>query len=813
MVNIESYEDSTFQAANASDVNLADFMARPVKIYEIQLNVGSLIAAEIFPWSLFFNNKRVINRMANFSHFRSKLCLKLVINGTPFHYGRILASYEPNFQPEPFTIGLGPSLVRRTQLPHVFLDPTEATGGVMKLPFFYPKDGISMFEPSELDAMGILRLDSMADLLHANQGTDPITVSVYAWAEDLELCVPTSLNPTAIVPQAGPMEAPDEYGQGVVSKPASTVAHVAGRLSAAPIIGPYAMATKLAAGAVGRIAALFGFSRPISLQPIQVYKPKFTGDLACTDSPDTCEKLTVDSKQETTIDPRVVGLSDVDEMSIQYIASKESYFTTFAVDNTDAIDDKVFSVQCNPTIFQNQGDLIQPTAIAFAVKPFDRWRGSLKYRFLIDAASTQKARLAFVYRPFQTQANADYETNLEYTYICDIQEKKDFTMDCGWTRNVNWLKNTELVNDNDYLARNSDSQFVLSDIDYSLGNITVHVVNTVTGPSTTASPIFVHCFISAGDDFQVAKPRENPFDNVFYIPQGGPLSIEAGDIGIDPTEDSFEEQAGEIDSPDAKMNSQEGDMEHADVEISMSKAVAHTDRSNLVFFGERITSMRQMLKRYNLHEYVPLTNNRVMKIYRPFIPVVRGESADALHIANNGGLIPYNFVKTTLLNYLLPAYAGFRGSVRYKNIVTDSGNTQSLNMRVIRETEDTQVAETLALATGNPPTDNIQQLAFRVDDADLGYSGMIVVPSDKNPVLEYELPWYSHLRFGNSRNLNWNRANDYNSMHKTELTIRKEEGAPTVEVYVSVGEDFSTYFFTGAPPYQRTAGFGPATDP
>lgn len=797
-IDIASYEDSTFQAANAADANLADFMARPLKIYETQVDVGSLIGVSILPWFQYFTNKRVINRMANYSHFRAKLCLKIVINGTPFHYGRILASYQPNFIDDRITGGLGERLVKRSQMPHLFLDPTEAVGGTMTLPFFYPEDGLPLYDFAPLSKMGILRLDSMADLTHANEGTDPITISVYAWAEALELCVPTSLNPTAIVPQAGPMQVPDEYGQGVVSKPASTIAHVAGMLSKAPSIGPYAMATQLAASAVGKIAALFGFSRPISLERIQYMKPKYTGDLACTDTPDTCEKLTVDSKQEVTIDPRVVGLSDVDELSISYLATRESYFQTFAVDATSPIDSKVFAIQVNPTLYRNVGDIVQPTALAFAVKPFEFWRGSMKLRFLIDAASMQKARLAFVYRPFQTPFGAEYETNLEYTYICDIQEKKDFTMDCGWTRNTNWLKTEELRQDTDYLTQDMNAATTIGDVDFCLGTVTVHVVNSVTGPGAVTTPIYIHCFVSGGDDFQVAKPLENPFQELFYLPQGGELS--------------YEEQAGEIDASGANMNAQEGDMEHSEVEILMSKAVQHTDKSNLVFFGERITSMRQMLKRYNLHEIVPMPSNLLARVVRPFVPVYRGFSPNGLHVADAGGaFIPYNLTKMTLLNYLLPAYAGFRGSVRYKNFLQNVGNATTNNMRVIREVQDSSRAETNTVDfPGVNQGDS--EIAGTIDNDYLSSSGTIVVPHSFNNVLEYELPWYSYKRFGFANDLEMNTPTDYNPLHMSEYAVRGSIKT-TSSRYVSVGEDFSTYFFTGAPPYQRTTGFPGGIEP
>ena len=70
---------------------------------------------------------------------------------------------------------------------------------------------------------------------HANGGTDPITISVFAWAEDVHMSVLTQTDPSTLVPQSM------EY-EGIVSKPASIVAKVAGVLKEVPFISPFATA-------------------------------------------------------------------------------------------------------------------------------------------------------------------------------------------------------------------------------------------------------------------------------------------------------------------------------------------------------------------------------------------------------------------------------------------------------------------------------------------------------------------------------------------------------------------------------------------
>jgi hypothetical protein len=142
--------------------------------------------------------------------------------------------------------------------------------------------------------------------------------------------MPTSL--TAFVPQAGgkknskkktgkstTMNSGDEYGKGIISAPASAIAKAAGMLEAIPMIAPYARATEMVATKVGQIAALFGYSRPAVISDIVLQKPSPTGNLANVDAADAVNRLTLDSKQELTIDSRTVGLDGSDQMTIDSI--------------------------------------------------------------------------------------------------------------------------------------------------------------------------------------------------------------------------------------------------------------------------------------------------------------------------------------------------------------------------------------------------------------------------------------------------------------------------------------------------------------
>jgi hypothetical protein len=108
----------------------------------------------------------------------------------------------------------------------------------MTLPFLYPHNWLNTTAAVNFTNMGYLHFLQFANLRSANGVTGAgINVSVYAWAEEVEVMGPT----TVLALQS------DEYEEanGTISGPATAVANVAGRLTDTPVIAPFAMATKL----------------------------------------------------------------------------------------------------------------------------------------------------------------------------------------------------------------------------------------------------------------------------------------------------------------------------------------------------------------------------------------------------------------------------------------------------------------------------------------------------------------------------------------------------------------------------------------
>jgi hypothetical protein len=288
-------------------VSMNNFFKRPLRIREFSWLTNSNLNVDFNPWNAYFDNPRVINRLANFRLLRASLHVKFMLNGTSLHYGRLLISYRPlpGFDGLSRNNGGQNDLCLASQRMHLYLNPTISQGGTLELPFFHPSTFLDVTR-AQWSEMGIIDCDSLTTLKHANGADSPVTLTVFAWAEDVEVCALTQQNPSAIVPQSMP-----EY-KGIVSKPASHLSKFASMLKDIPVLSNMAMATEIGAGSIAYMANYFGFSRPAHMTP--EYRVITSNDpIPNFDGPKALVKLTADSKQELTVDPAVAGLSSYDE--------------------------------------------------------------------------------------------------------------------------------------------------------------------------------------------------------------------------------------------------------------------------------------------------------------------------------------------------------------------------------------------------------------------------------------------------------------------------------------------------------------------
>lgn len=809
--------DPTRDLAMVQDVTLDSWFSRPIKIAEFPWQVNQPLFQRFNPWTLFWENPRNIEKISNYHLLRSTLHVKFLVNGNAFYYGRAIAAYEPLApldNTSPFRTWIPADRVRGSQRMHVYINPTTSEGGSLELPFFWPQNNW-VITRNEWRNMGEIILASFNDLAHANGGTDTINISVMAWAENVKFAIPTRAVPQPSIPESGKVSQ-DEHDTNIISRPASNVARVAGTLSNVPVIGPYAKATQIGANAVSASAKIFGLSAPNELS-YDVYEPRAKHSFAVTDVKQTANKLTIDSKQELTLDPRTTGIRGDDELPIASIAGRESYLTQFTWQQTQTSGELLWNTRVDPGLKARNGTEWHFPACAFAALPFQYWRGTMRFRFQIVASEYHKGRLRFAYDPWIGGSTSEYNTH--YSTIHDIAESKDFTMDIGWAQNVPYRSSLGW-----YTGAEYGNTPLISNLDSGNGVLSVHVLNKLATPSGTVAPIEINVFVSMLDDFEVAAPDDKmsylKFRSFVSPPQSGKTSYSdfmktltlkksIPESGVVQDED---DQGGEVTDPPP-------------IDTIADNAI-DTPNTTMVFMGEVIGSFRALLKRAYFSEMRLLTEiptASVAVISRSSFPTYGGFISGQIIASNSmvttfGDGRYYNTATTTLMNYLGRAFLGWRGSTRW----TVDTSTVSLSAQESTSTvADLWNSVPFILSRSNRYTSNqiyqgtagelTTNLPQKFNEAQRGGDcfGMHLGNTSVNPIQTVEVPYLSTDRFNYTFTEENYSVGDTGPSWKLSLMLPNSSSLfdnSFLKFYVSAGEDFNFFFFNGLPPvYYETA--------
>ncbi|APG76870.1 hypothetical protein 2 [Beihai picorna-like virus 18] len=838
---VDSVRDDIF----SSDLPIEKFFERPIKIRTITWQRSATRLNEIFyPWELYFGNKHVVNRIANYNIASANLHLKFVINGTPFHYGRVMMSYRPLPAYDDLSRTrsfVEADMIGMSQRPHVYLDPATNTGGELVLPFFYFRDAVQVpAEDSEFSGtspwrdLGLCNVVDLNPLYAVNDASpSPVNIEVYAWASDVRMAHPTHVLPWDIQPQ---MAMEDEYtGKGIVSGPATAVANVAKKLKNTPIIGTYARATEIAARATAGIASIFGYSRPAMLETAR-YRPDTKGSMAITNMEDDVAKLTVDGKQETTISQEAFGLQGADPLDIAMIAQRESWIVTFQWPTSLTSDDLLFNTVVDPMTCRvavqsgvSGTTEYHLTPLAFCALPFKYWRGNLKYRFQVVCSKFHKGRLKVVWDPVANAGDTSPSDNVHTVAVVDISECTDFEVTIGMGQSTMFRKMGELDTLTNSVMYSNLPLFYYSDVQgYGNGVLSVYVVNDLVTPDPTiTSNVAVNVFVRADENIEFAAPNGKYINKMKY------RSV----LEVQSEAEVFEqkEQKSLRESRLAKRHIHpQMDTIPTDTQASkpqevpnvadMGDQVSITDPANLVYFGESVRSFRALLKRYCFHENIPIVgvpkngipwnvDNVSQSVFkRTAFPIDGGYTTKNGTIDRNvvydlsGN--SYVYAGTTLLQYIAHAFAGARGGVRY---LIDAGNLQC-DCSVIGSLQVTRAPGCIPENSYddfdfvNQNNAVVQAKSLDIAQSFSGLDGIYVQNLHVNPTVCVEIPWYSNYRFFPSRRLtNYGGSNPVDDIQSSlpsfdiGLQTKFTDNLTTkrLTTYVAAAEDFNVSFFRG----------------
>lgn len=765
---------------SSQNVELGDFLMRPVRIADVIWAEGSSLTVSITPFFEYFNDTYIKRKLENYGFIRCDLHIKLVINASPFYYGAALVSWEPLPDYNCYNSALPHDvLVQRSQFPHVWIYPQTSQGGEMVLPFFYPSNYLDTGGTIPFQEMGVLRIDSTT-LRNANSvvGAD-VNIQVYAWAENVELSAPTM----QLVLQSAPQKySKDEYEEkGPISKPASAIARYAGYLSDVPVLGPFATATATIAGGVGNLASLFGYSKVPNVSPVPAMKPTPFPSFAVTDNQEPIEKLTLDSKNELSIDNRVCGAPAADEMMVSHIVTRESYVTSAVWTSVDTTDTPLFATRVNPdfSIVQSGTGCTYKamTPLAHISYLFDRWRGDIIFRFKIVCSQYHKGRLAITWDPKinSPYSAAGYSPQI-YTKVIDISKDTDVEFVVPYTQDTAY-KTTRRPIVNSEIFSTTSNVSVFDDTDN--GALYLKVLNAQTSPILSAD-IDILVFVRGSDNLEYSMPRDLEEKLSPYDVQSQPMSYTYDEL-----------------------------QDHHQMGVKPSTADPYI---NLVYNGECVKSVRAIAQRFTPYKYTaydlqaggaPTASTfATFKSRFSRLPMYPGYDPNGLDAAlgiNSGVSQSYNWVNWSPYTFLSLMYIGNRGSIDYSlsPLKTNGADMITYISRFNRDDTVTRNVNFVGKSNGASTRAMVISTDFT--------QGMSLGHSSVNSVVTASAPMYSRYKFMINdplrRTLGIAIDDSDHDMVVSGGMILPTGTTDTCGVLLSVkpGVDFSLVFFLCAP--------------
>ena len=782
-------EDESMYDGFSANVDLATYLARPVLIKTVDwLDGSTLSTAPFYPWELYFNTASISRKLQNYAFLACNLKVKVVINASPFYYGYGFLTYRPFSNNDAGSLAVNYESVGGTLAAtcrqRIDILPAKSQGGEMLLPYINVRNWLRIGKLQDFTDMGAMHMWSHDVLEFANAAAGPsVTIQIFAWAEDIKVSGPTSELPLQS----------DEYEEtGPISGLASNVASVAG--TAADILPapfkPFAKATEIGASAVSSIARLFGFTNVPVIDDVSAFKNLPFHAMASTQISVPFEKLTLDPKNELTIDNRVAGGSGIDELAIPYLTEKRNVCSLPNWASTDSAGTVIAEINVSPIILVTPSGARADAAVGantalstipmtLVARCFKFWRGTMVYRFKFICSQYHRGRVSIMWDPAHgTSADLNYTEN--YSRIVDIAEEQEIEIRVPFMQPYPYL---ETGFDELHLNFTTPTTACTAfDEDYHNGRLIVKVLTKQTSPVTSADiQMYTEVHMEDADFANPIDPEFATNRRISYLP------IQSNVVEEKVIADNI-----------AKM------------------PIKQNPNLHKIYNGEAVFSMRSLFRRRTYYRTITPTNNTTGTLLQfkgiiPRRPSYYGYDTNGYNQAAEvigAGNEYFNYVAQPLQCLFEPCYVGGRGSQNYEINLNHPGEAlDTLAMARYVGTRTYQSDASYSYTTSTAA--NYKMRTAMVETRYLAQTGCALTNTRTQTGLQVQAPMYSRFRFlGNKpdeRNLGKSEdGSDVDNLVISFRTVPTSGQNPvnySLDLYTSIGTDYQLLHFVNVPSF------------
>nr|WPR17982.1 MAG: capsid protein [Chemarfal virus 25] len=702
-----------------------------------------------------------------FSLFRGTAVYRVSLNATPFHQGKLLLHFLPQFTEAAAAGDSGYkdhnfNIVTKCQQPHVELDCRDSVA-IIKIPYVGPSTWLHLQGFTESFSWGRFFVSVLAPLKAGTAAIQNIEYSVFLHYEDVELSAPYTLQAGKRLVRsrgkaaAAEVEASSLASGSTISGAMAAVGKAATNLSSIPMISSVASSAAWVANALSATASYFGFSKPLNDTASMTVARQVQRYMATADGSDNSYPLSVSSCNSLNVTPDY-SLTDEDEMSLKFLISVPAYIPairgtgfqagfTFSTSQTKGTE--IFNRAMDPqSFFQSNVQTINAVNKNFFTSPpitqmaymFGQYRGSFMVHFRLAKTDFHSGRLLITWTPTMIASAGPTVAGsmLSLREVVDIRESADITIQLPY------------MLAQDYAFTNRPS-----------GILSVRVLNELVCPETCNPVIDILWGVCGGPDFEFAAPSSMPSTVMRpFVLQSGTGTCASECIG----------------------NSS------ANPEV-----VYHAERC----VGEKITSIRQLLRRNNQLFFASALPANGLAIW-PF--------NIGCFFQNVGGATSPPLYGGDLLSVFGPMFRYYRGSIRlaFQSDITQTASTTLFAMiDPGRYSTAGTILQTAGLTQINGLNVPVNFAAAPVGVSTLVANGSVVV--DGNGLYPLSVPYYSQTPVSLIHTLVDDTLPEDGGLQlcSQSRSIVVARGATTagLSMFRAIGEDYNLSYFVGTRPW------------
>jgi len=591
----------------------------------------------------------------------------------------------------------------------------------------------------------------------------------------------------------------DEYGQSPVSSTASAIAAAAGWVGDnVPLIAPYMRATQSVASFTATVAKAFGYTDPPVLDNVKPFKDMPFHSLASPEISDPTAKLTLDSKNELTIDSRTVGLDGTDELAIKSLVTRRTFLAsrTWVIGDNSGLRLASFGVTPdlrNTDTSPSTGLAIQRTPMGHVSRMFKYWRGDIEFTMRFIATPFHKGRLRITWEP---DGNNEGDETILYSRIIDLSEDREVTFTVPWLNDNLWLRVPQTNSATTFYSLNNT--FPPINRDNNNGMLSVFIETELTAPDNSDDVVMLF-YVNGGTNMAFADPQAP--DQKYSARDGATTGQALLASGNEPL-------GGDL-IPQSTLDSVGGGavQAHASKNITFTEVRDEVDKITTVTMGEAVHSLRPLMRR-STHLFRNILDGQSNASGAMYYLQYNLPRQPALPGFDTVGMWPvsgtrYNYVNWLPSSWMRICFLGERGSYRYKaNISNHAGPLY--DMSFLRSRDQMNSGNIFFGYTGNNSLYNAA-LTLISNESSTGWEGMALTNQSTQAGLAAEAPMYSKYRFINT--FKGAQGSETDDTRDDAIVLRA--GIPTtsntaattyIDVYASVGTDYTPFFFINVPP-------------